>query len=72
MNELETAMGVAMALKYLREQIRERNQHLGIRTRQSIIRLSVQTIGRLLMTVGVEMQITGKRLITAGQIETTC
>jgi hypothetical protein len=72
MNELETAMGVAMALKYLREKVRERNQHKGMLTRQTIVQLSTQIVGRLLMTIGMEMQITGKRLITVGQSEAGC
>jgi hypothetical protein len=72
MNELETAMGVAMALKYLREKVRERNQHKGMLTRQTIVQLSAQIVGRLLMTIGMEMQITGKRLITVGQSEAGC
>ncbi len=72
MNELETAMGVAMALKYLREQIRERHQDQDIAIRQTIVQSSAQIIGRFLMTIGVEMQITGKRLITVGQHEAGC
>ncbi|GHO97094.1 hypothetical protein KSF_071420 [Reticulibacter mediterranei] len=67
MNQLDTAMGVAMALKYLREKLNERKLAMGTQTRQTFMQLSIQIIGRLLMTVGIEIQITGKRLVKLGQ-----
>ena len=72
MNQFEPGMGVAMALRYLREQLNERKLAMGTQTRQTFMQTSVQIIGRLLMTIGIEIQITGKRLVKMGQSGASC
>lgn len=72
MNQLEPGMGVAMALKYLHEKIDERKLRKGAQTRPTAIQISIQGVGRFLMIMGVEMQITGKRLARLGQSEASC
>jgi hypothetical protein len=72
MNQLEPGMGVAMALKYLREMLNERKLRMGMQTRQTVMQSSIQIIGRFLMTMGVEIQITGKRLVKLGQSGAGC
>jgi hypothetical protein len=72
MNQLEPGMGVAMALNYLREVLNERKLRMGMQTRPTALQTSIQIIGRFLMTMGVEIQITGKRLVKLGQSEASC
>lgn len=72
MNQLETAMGVAIALRYLHEQVRERKLRMGTQMKPTVMQAGIQVIGRLLMTMGVGMMITGKRLARLGQSEASC
>lgn len=72
MNQLEPGMGVAMALRYLREMLNERKHATGMQTKPTVLQTSIQIIGRFLMTMGVEIQITGKRLVKLGQSEASC
>jgi hypothetical protein len=71
MDTIEGSMKVAMALNYLREKASERRNVSDKPTRQPVLLLSTQIMGRALMIVGREVQVVGMRLVKFGQRETS-
>lgn len=67
MDFLETALSWAMALNYLRERTEERKHQPRAPRRLSILRLSMQLVGRALMTISVYLHLAGKQLVILSQ-----
>jgi hypothetical protein len=71
MDTLGTSLGLTMALDYLHERARERNPLPDEPPRPSILRMTVQIVGRALMTTGLLLQMAGKQLIILSQKSTS-
>lgn len=71
MDFLEVALSWAMALNYLRERARDRKKQPDAPQKLSILHMSMQLVGRALMTSGVYLHLAGKELVILGQQSTS-
>jgi hypothetical protein len=71
MDFLEIALSWALALNYLRERAEERKNRPDAPRRLSLLHLTMQIVGRVLMIIGVHLHLAGKQLVTLGQQSTS-
>jgi hypothetical protein len=67
MDFLKTSLSWGMALNYLSERAKERKSQPDELRRLSVLRLSIQIVGRALMVLGLSIQLAGKQLSLSSQ-----